>query len=67
MKRKFIHECVAQYPLEAASELDDKVTEHSFDLKSTSEVDRGALPETENLPPMSGSILSLQPTWTHLR
>ena len=61
-KRKFIHECVAQYPLEAASELDDKVTEHSFDLKSTEWKWTGARSRNGKLTAdESGSILSLQP------
>ena len=33
--RKPIADCVGQYPLEAASERDDKVTDKSFDLKSS--------------------------------
>lgn len=61
-KRKPIPECVGQYPLEAASELDDKVTDQSFDLKSKewkwtgSRSRNGKLTADE-----SGSILSLQP------
>ena len=60
--RKPIPECVGQYPLEKASELDDKVTAHSFDLKSKewkwtgSRLRNGKLTADQ-----SGSILSLQP------
>lgn len=61
-KRKLIHECVAQYPLEAASELDDKVTEDSFDLKSKEWKWTGSRSRNGNLTAdESGSILSLQP------
>ncbi|MDP6795940.1 MAG: YdjY domain-containing protein [Verrucomicrobiota bacterium] len=60
--RKPIADCVGQYPLEAASERDDKVTAQSFDLKSRdwkwtgSRRRNGSLTADE-----SGSILSLQP------
>ena len=60
--RRPIPECVGQYPLEKASELDDKVTAHSFELKSKewkwtgSRLRNGKLTADQ-----SGSILSLQP------
>ena len=60
--RKPISRCIGQYPLEAASERDDKVTDNSFDLKSVywkwtgSRRRNNALTADE-----SGSILSLQP------
>jgi hypothetical protein len=60
--RKPIGDCIAQYPLEAASERDDKVTDKSFDLKSRGwkwagvRLRNGKLTAT-----VSGSILSLQP------
>ena len=61
-KRKPITECVGQYPLEAASELDDKVTEHSFDLKSKGWTWTGSRSRNGKLTAdVSGSILSLQP------
>jgi len=61
-KRKLIHECVGQYPLEAASELDDKATEHSFDLKSNEWKWTGSRSRNRKITAdESGSILSLQP------
>ena len=61
-KRKPIPECVGQYPLEAASELDDKVTAQSFDLKSKEWNWTGSRPRNGKLTAdLSGSILSLQP------
>ena len=59
--RKPIPDCIGQYPLEAASERDDKVTDKSFDTKSRdwkwtgSRIQNGKLTAT-----VSGSILSLQ-------
>ena len=61
-KRKPITECVGQYPLEAASELDYKVTEQSFDLKSKGWTWTGSRSRNGKLTAdVSGSILSLQP------
>jgi hypothetical protein len=60
--RKPITDCIAQYPLEAASERDDKVTDKSFDLKSRNWKWTGArLRNSKLTADVSGSILSLQP------
>ena len=61
--RKSIVDCIAQYPLEVASEVTDKETEKSFKLKSSwwkwtgSRVRSGGTLSADE----SGSILSLQP------
>ena len=60
--RKPISDCIGQYPLEAASERDDKVTHKSFDLKSRDWKWTGARLRAGKLTAdVSGSILSLQP------
>ena len=60
--RKPISDCIGQYPLEAASERDDKVTDKSFDLKSRDWKWTGARLRAGKLTAdVSGSILSLQP------
>ena len=60
--RKPIPDCIGQYPLEAASERDDKVTDKSFDLKSRDWKWTGARLRNGKLTAtVSGSILSLQP------
>ena len=60
--RKPISDCIGQYPLEAASERDDKVTDKSFDLKSRNWSWTGARLRAGTLTAdVSGSILSLQP------
>ena len=60
--RKPIADCVGQYPLEAASERDDKVTDKSFHLKSRGWKWTGARLRNGNLTAdETGSILSLQP------
>ncbi|MBC8242812.1 MAG: hypothetical protein H8E20_00330 [Verrucomicrobia bacterium] len=60
--RKPISDCIGQYPLEAASERDDKVTDKSFDLKSRDWKWTGARLRAGTLTAdVSGSILSLQP------
>jgi hypothetical protein len=60
--RKPLADCIAQYPLEAASERDDKVTDKSFDLKSCDWKWIGVrLRNGKPTADVSGSILSLQP------
>jgi hypothetical protein len=60
--RKPILDCIGQYPLEAASERDDKVTDKSFDTKSRDWKWTGARLRNGKLTAtVSGSILSLQP------
>jgi len=60
--RKPISDCIGQYPLEAASERDDKVTDKSFDLKSRNWKWAGArLRAGKPTADVSGSIFSLQP------
>jgi len=60
--RKTISDCIGQYPLEAASERDDKVTDQSFDLKSRNWNWTGARLRAGKLTAdVNGSILSLQP------
>ena len=60
--RKPISDCIGQYPLEAASERDDKVTDKSFELKSRDWKWTGARLRAGKLTAdVSGSILSLQP------
>jgi hypothetical protein len=60
--RKPIPDCIGQYPLEAASERDDKVTDKSFDTKSRDWKWTGACLRNGKLTAdVSGSILSLQP------
>ena len=60
--RKPISDCIGQYPLEAGSERDDKVTDKSFDLKSRDWKWTGACLRAGQLTADgSGSILSLQP------
>ena len=60
--RKPIADCIGQYPVEAASERDDKVTDKSFDLKSRDWKWIGIhLRNGKPTADVSGSILSLQP------
>ena len=61
--RKSISNCIAQYPLEVASEQEDKETEKSFKLKSSSWTWAGSRvrPSGVLAADESGSILSLQP------
>ena len=60
--RKPISDCIAQYPVEAASGRDDKVTDKSFDLKSRDWKWIGIrLRNGKPTADVSGSILSLQP------
>ena len=59
--RKPIADCIAQYPVEAASGRDDKVTDKSFDLKSRDWKWIGIrLRNGKPTADVSGSILSLQ-------
>ncbi len=64
--RKPISRCVGQYPLEAASERDDKVTDKSFDLKSVYWKWTGSRLKNALAADESGSILSLQPDFDAL-
>ena len=69
--RKPISRCIGQYPLEAASERDDKVTDNSFDLKSVYWKWTGSRRRSNNglnalTADESGSILSLQPDFDAL-
>ena len=60
--RKPIADCIGQYPVEAASGRDDKVTDKSFDLKSRDWKWIGIrLRNGKPTADVSGSILSLQP------
>jgi len=60
--RKPIADCIGQYPVEAASERDDKVTDKSFELKSRDWKWIGIrLRNGKPTADVSGSILSLQP------
>ena len=59
--RKPIPDCIGQYPLEAASERDDKVTDKSFDTKSRDWKWTGSrIQNGKTAADVSGSILSLQ-------
>ena len=61
--RKSIVDCIAQYPLEVASEVTDKETEKSFKLKSSSWQWTGSKLRSNGILAADelGSILSLQP------
>jgi hypothetical protein len=60
--RKPITDCIGQYPLEAASDRNDKVTVKSFDIKSHDWKWTGSRTQNgKTTADVSGSILSLQP------